>query len=457
MSVSSIQRTTADWQKLDSSHYLHPFTDFKELGEQGSRIITRADGAYIFDNEGNQILDGMSGLWCCSLGYGRSEIADAVYQQLQELPYYNSFFQCAHPPSIELATRLASVAPAHINNVFFTGSGSEANDTVLRFVRRYWDLVKRPEKRKVISRQNAYHGSTIAGASLGGMGFMHKQFETLSYIAHVEQPYWFTEGGDLDPAAFGLQAARSLEQKIQELGADTVAAFIAEPVQGAGGVIVPPESYWPEISRICDEYDVLLIADEVICGFGRLGEWFGSDYYHLKPDFMPFAKAVTNGYQPLGGVMVGDRCAEVLKTDGGEFAHGYTYSGHPAACAAALATLDVLEKEAIIPTVRDQLAPYLQGRWAELAEHPLVGETRGVGFVAALELVADKDKRTRFDEDGSTGTLCKLACIESGLVMRSVGDTMIIAPPLVLSIEQIDELIDKAWRALDLTAERVAR
>lgn len=457
MTALSQTRATSEWQNLDRSHYLHPFTDFKELGEQGSRIITRADGAYIFDNDGNQILDGMSGLWCCSLGYGRTEIADAVHQQLQELPYYNSFFQCAHPPSIELASRLAQVAPDHVNNVFFTGSGSEANDTVLRFVRRYWDLIERPEKRMVISRKNAYHGSTIAGASLGGMGFMHKQFETLGYIAHVDQPYWFTEGGDLDPAEFGLQAARSLENKILELGADNVAAFIAEPVQGAGGVIVPPDTYWPEISRICSEYDVLLIADEVICGFGRLGEWFGSDYFNLKPDFMSFAKAVTNGYQPLGGVMVGDRCAQVLKSDGGEFAHGYTYSGHPAACAAALATLSILERDDIIPTVKNVSAPYLQQRWAELGSHPLVGETRGAGFVAALELVADKESRVRFDEDGSAGTICKLACVESGLVMRSVGDTMIISPPLVLTTEQIDELMTKAWQALELTAARVAQ
>ncbi len=456
MSSNIAARDSAAWQALDSSHYLHPFTDFKELAQQGSRIITRAEGAYIYDSEDAKILDGMSGLWCCSLGYGQDRIADAVYRQLQELPYYNSFFQCAHPPVIELARRLTEVAPAHINNVFFTGSGSEANDTCLRIVRRYWDLCEKPGKRFVISRKNAYHGSTIAGASLGGMGFMHKQFETLSYVAHVDQPYWFGEGGDMDPAEFGLQAARSLEQKIQELGADQVAAFIAEPIQGAGGVIIPPDSYWPEIKRICAEHDVLIISDEVICGFGRTGQWFGADYFDVQADLMPFAKAVTNGYQPLGGVLVGDRCAEVLKSGGGEFAHGYTYSGHPAACAAALATLDILQEEQVIERVREDLGPYLQQRWAELADHPLVGETRGAGFLAAMELVADKESRARFDEDGTAGTTCRNFSVANGLVMRAVGDTMIAAPPLTLEREQVDELVDKARLALDLAAQALA-
>lgn len=455
MATSVQQRNKADWQQLDSSHYMHPFTDFRELGEKGSRIITRAEGAYIYDSEGHKMLDGMSGLWCCSLGYGQQSIAEAVYRQLQELPYYNSFFQCAHPPVIELARRLADVAPDHINNVFFTGSGSEANDTCLRIVRRFWDLCGKPSKRHVIGRKNGYHGSTIAGASLGGMSGMHKQFEALSYISHVDQPYWFGEGGDMEPGEFGLRAAASLQRRIEELGADNVAAFIAEPIQGAGGVIVPPDSYWPEVRRICAENDVLLISDEVICGFGRTGEWFGADYYDVQADLMPFAKAVTNGYQPLGGVLVGDRISDVLKSDGGEFTHGYTYSGHPAACAAALATLDIMQDQGIIQRVKDN-APYLQQRWSELASHPLVGEARGVGFVAALELVSDKAARARFDEDRGAGALCRDLSVQNGLVMRAVGDTMIIAPPLTLSREQIDELVEKAGRTLDALVPALA-
>lgn len=448
-------RTTAEWQSMDAGHYLHPFTNFKDQVERGSRVITRAEGAYIYTSDNQKILDGMSGLWCCNLGYGQQEIADAVAAQLAELPFYNSFFQCAHPPSIELSAKLAEVAAPHMNNVFFTGSGSEANDTVIRMVHRYWDLLDQPERKIFISRKNGYHGSTIAGASLGGMSGMHSQFTRLPYVHHVDQPYWFGEGGDMSPEEFGLKAARSLETKIQELGANKVAAFIAEPIQGAGGVIVPPSTYWPEIKRICNEYGILLVTDEVICGFGRTGHWFGADYFNVQPDLMPFAKGVTNGYQPLGGVMVGDRVAGVLKTQGGEFAHGFTYSGHPAACAAALATIKILQRDKVIDQVRESKGAYLQDKWATLLDHPIVGEVRGVGFVGALELVKDKSSRARFDDDCSAGAACRDACVENGLVMRAVGDTMIIAPPLTMSHGEIDELVDKARKALDATAKKM--
>ena len=440
----------------DREHLLHPFTDFHDLGRQGTRVITSADGAYINDIDGHRMLDGMSGLWCCNLGYSRKEISDAIYKQLNELPFYNSFFQCTTVPSIELADALAEVTPAGMNNVFFTGSGSEANDTNLRIIRRFWDLQDQPQKRYVISRKNAYHGSTIGGASLGGMSGMHKQFQALDYIEHVQQPYWFGEGGDLSPEEFGVQAARSLDEKIQELGPEKVAAFIAEPIQGAGGVIIPPETYWPEVKKVLDQYDILLVMDEVIFGFGRTGEWFGSDYYGLKPDLMTFAKAVTNGYFPLGGTMVGDRVADVIKARGGEFTHGYTYSAHPAACMAGLATLNILRDEKIIENVRDNTGPYLAKRWAELADHPIVGEARSLGLVGAIELVKDKGSRARFDDDCTAGGICRDMSIKNGLVMRATGDTMIIAPPLIITPEQVDELVEKAHRALDATAKALA-
>ena len=447
-------RSRQDWQELDKDHHLHPFTDHKALHEKRSRIITRAEGSYIFDADGNRILDGMSGLWCVNVGYGQQSLIDAATRQLQELPYYNNFFQCAHPPSIELAALLQEVSQPHINRVFFAGSGSESNDTVVRMVRTYWDLMGQPQRHTIISRKNAYHGSTVAAASLGGMKPMHRQSGLpIPGIEHIDQPYWFGSDRSLSPDEFGLVTARALEDKILELGADKVAAFIGEPVQGAGGVIIPPATYWPEIQRICDEYGILLISDEVITGFGRLGEWFGADYYGIKPDLMPFAKGVTSGYLPLGGVLVGDRVADVMIDKGGEFFHGYTYSGHPAACAVAIANIQLLREQGLVDRVKNDIGPYLQERWAGLGEHPLVGETRMVGLMGALELVANKETLERFPEKRGAGTVCRDIFVENGLVLRAVGDTMVCAPPLVLSNEEADELVDKTWACLDLAAK----
>lgn len=445
-------RSRSEWQDLDRDHYLHPFTDHKDLGKKKSRIITRANGVYIFDADGNKILDGMSGLWCVNTGYGRDEIVAAVEKQLRELPYYNSFFQCAHPPSIELSRMLVEVTQRQFNHVFFTGSGSESIDTIIRMVRQYWQLLGQPRRQTIIARINAYHGSTVGGASLGGMKPMHGQGGTpLGGIEHIAQPYWFGSDRKLSPEEFGLQAARELDRKIIELGVENVAAFVAEPIQGAGGVVIPPDTYWPEIQKICDSHGILLVTDEVICGFGRLGAWFGADYYGVKPDLMTFAKGVTSGYLPLGGVMVGDRVSDVLIEKGGEFYHGYTYSGHPACCAAAISTLQILHREKLIERVRDDIGPYLQKKWHGLAEHPIVGETRMVGLMGALELVKSKSPLTKFNSDEGVGTKCRDILVNNGLVMRAVGDTIVVAPPLVLTHAEADELIDKAWKCLDLT------
>jgi putrescine aminotransferase len=448
-------RTTAAWQQLDRQHYLHPFTDYKFLHAKGTRVIVKAEGVYLYDSEGNRILDGMAGLWCVNVGYGRRELAEAAYRQLLELPYYNSFFQTAHPPAIELARQLVDLTPPQFNRVFFTGSGSEGNDTVVRLVRRYWDLLGQPERKVIISRVNAYHGSTMAGASLGGMAFMHEQGGLpIPAIVHIAQPYWYADGGDLSPHEFGLRTARELEKKILELGAHRVAAFIGEPIQGAGGVIIPPDSYWPEIQRICDRHGILLVADEVICGFGRTGHWFGSNLYGIRPDLMTLAKGLSSGYLPIGAVMVADRVADVLIDKGGEFAHGYTYSGHPVACAVASVNLEIIRAEQLVSRTRDELGPHLAAKWRQLAEHPLVGEARSVGLIGALELVRDKRARRFFDKRGEVGTICRDFCFQSGLIMRAVRDTMIVSPPLVITREQVDELAEKAWRCLDLTLAR---
>ena len=449
-------RSGSEWQDLDRQHYLHPFTDHKELGEKKSRIITRADGVYIYDADGNEILDGMSGLWCVNIGYGRDELVAAAERQMRELPYYNSFFQCAHPPSIELSKVLGEVTPPQFNRVFYTGSGSESIDTMIRMVWRYWDLQDQPERKVIIARKNAYHGSTIAGASLGGMSPMHKQGGVLHNIEHIEQPYWFGSDRTMSPEEFGLHAARALEKKIEEIGADKIAAFVGEPIQGAGGVIVPPDTYWPEIQRICREHGILLVTDEVICGFGRLGEWFGADYYGIEPDLMTFAKGVTSGYLPLGGVMVSDKVANALIDKGGEFYHGYTYSGPPASCAVAIETIRIMQREKLVERARDDIGPYLQEKWATLAEHPMVGETRMVGMMGALELVKDKASLERFDEDDGVGTICRDFLVNNGLVMRAVGDTIVTAPPLTRPRDQVDEQVAKAWKCLDLTHKAVS-
>jgi len=451
------KRSREDWQELDKNHYLHPFTDHKELHKRRSQIITRADGVYIYDADDKKILDGMSGLWCVNAGYGRQEIIAAAAEQMQELPYYNSFFQCSNPPAIELSALLQEISQPQFKRIFFAGSGSESNDTIVRMVRTYWDLMGQPERHTIISRNNAYHGSTVAAASLGGMKAMHKQSGLpIPGIVHVEQPYWFGSDRSMSVDEFGLAAARSIEDKIKEIGPDKVAAFIGEPIQGAGGVIVPPDSYWPEVQRICDEYGILLISDEVITGFGRLGEWFGADYFKIRPDFMPFAKGVTSGYLPLGGVFVSDRVADVLIDKGGEFFHGYTYSGHPVACAVAIANLKLIQSENLVARIRDDIGPYLQQKWRALGDHPLVGDTRMVGLMGALEIVENKDTLQRFDEKRGVGTICREKLLANGVCMRAVGDTVICAPPFVLSHAEADEMIEATWKALDLTQQALS-
>ncbi len=459
MTAQSNIYPTAALQAADAAHHIHPFTDTQALNSEGSRIITHAEGVWLTDSDGNRILDGMAGLWCVQVGHGRQEIADAVHRQMSELSYYNTFFKTTHPPAVALSEKLAEIAPAHMNRVFFCSSGSEANDTVFRMVRYYWDQMGKPEKKAIIGRWNGYHGSTLAGTSLGGMKAMHDQGDLpVPGVHHIDQPYWYGEGGDMNPDEFGLHVARMLEQKIDEIGEDKVAAFIAEPIQGAGGVIIPPETYWPEIKRILSERDILFVADEVICGFGRLGTWFGSDFYGLEPDLMPIAKGLTSGYLPMGGVLVSDRVAEGLIDKGGEFYHGYTYSGHPACAAAALANLEIIQKEDLVGFVADKIGPYLQRRWLALGDHPLVGEARMTGLVGALELAPNKSNRgQKFADEGTVGTLCRDISFQNGMVMRAVRDSMIISPPLVLTEEEADQLIAIARKTLDDTYVELKR
>jgi putrescine aminotransferase len=393
-----------------------------------------------------------------NVGYGRTSISDAVYRQMETLPFYNSFFNTTNVPAVRLAATLAELAPPGFAHVFFTSSGSEANDTMVRMVRRYWDVLDQPQRQLIISRHNAYHGSTMAGASLGGMAAMHAQGGLpIPGIVHIGQPNFAQAGRGLSEAEFGLVAARWLEQKILEAGPDKVAAFIGEPVQGAGGVIIPPPTYWPEVQRICDKYGVLLVADEVICGFGRLGRWFGSELMGIRPDLITFAKGVTSGYVPLGGVLVGSRVARALIDKGGDFNHGFTYSGHPVACAAALENIRILRNERLVEKVAVETGPHLKSVFAQLAGHPLVGHAESCGLVAGLNLVRRKGRLAHdcepFGDPHAVGMVCRGHMFDNGVIMRAVGDRMIVAPPLVTTRTQIDEMAARIWFCLDLTLD----
>jgi len=440
---------TKELQALDAAHHMHPFTAGGELADKGARIITRANGVYLHDSEGNEILDGMAGLWCVNIGYGRAELADVAAQQMKQLCYYNTFFQTTHVPAIALAQKIAELTPDKLNHIFFASSGSEANDTNIRLVRTYWATKGKPEKKIIISRKNAYHGSSVGSGSLGGMTPMHEQGGLpIPDIIHINQPNWWAEGGDKSPEEFGIAKAKELEEVIMGQGENRIAAFIAEPIQGAGGVIIPPDTYWPEIQRICDKYEILLIADEVICGFGRTGNWFGSQTMGIKPHIMTIAKGLSSGYQPIGGSIVCDEVAEVIGS--GEFNHGYTYSGHPVASAVALENIRLLEEENILDHVRKVAAPALKEMWHNLGDHPLVGETTIVGMMASLALTPNKESRAKFAmEAGTAGFTCRERCFANNLIMRHVYDRMVISPPLVITPEEIKEMGKRARSALD--------
>jgi putrescine aminotransferase len=449
---------TKHWQAIDAAHHIHPFSDTAALNKEGVRVITRAEGVYLWDSEGKKIIDGMSGLWCVQIGYGNKEVADAGCEALHTLPYYNHFFKTTNPYTAELAAKLATLLPDGHERVLFASSGSEANDSALKLIRYYWNLKKKPQKKIHLSRELAYHGVTMAAASLSGLTPMHPQFDLpLAGFEKVPTPYWFgaeAHGhGDIAPEEFGTLIAKKLEEKILELGADNVASFSAEPVQGAGGVIFPPSTYWAEANRICKKYDVLLHADEVITGFGRTGEWFGSITYGIEPDILTMAKGLSSGYQPISAISLGSRMGDTIVNANEELVHGYTYSGHPVASAVALKNLEVMENLKLVPRVKNEIGPYLQRRLREtFAGHPIVGEVRGIGLLAAIELVPNPKKRAFFSDVGSVGTLCRNYCFGSGLVSRAIRDTMVLAPPLIVSESEIEEMIAKLKAAIDNTA-----
>ncbi|MCY4038853.1 MAG: aminotransferase [Hyphomicrobiales bacterium] len=450
---------TRHWQDLDARYHFHSFLNPTEMARGNVHVIVEAEGVYLRDSEGKKILDGMAGLWCVQVGYGREDLARTAYEATKALPYYNTLFVTTTPPAAELAAKLATLTPSGCDYIFFANSGSEANDSAVKFIRYFWNLEGAKQKKTIISRQRAYHGVTMAASSLSGLQPMHPQFDLpLDGFVHVTAPYGFENGVGLkdgpDAEAFAHQAAASLEEKILELGADNVAAFIGEPVMGAGGVIIPPPGYWGEIQRICKKYDVLLHVDEVICGFGRTGNWFGCDTFDIQPDLISMAKGLSSGYQPISAVALGKRMSETFLKADEELVHGFTYSGHPVAAAVALKNLEVIESEGLATRAGGDIGDYFAKHLEQLNDHPLVGETRSVGLMGAIELVEDKSTRKRFDEKKEAGKTCRNNCFAGGLIMRAVGDTMVLSPPLTITQAELDELFALARAALDKTASQ---
>lgn len=445
---------TQNIQALDNAHHLHPFTVHHELRDQSPRVINRAEGVYLWDSDGNRIIDGMAGLWCTQVGYGVEELADIASEAIKSLSYYNTFFQTTTPAVAKLSELVASKTPADLNQIFFASSGSEANDSAIKLIKYYWNLKGKPNKKAIISRERSYHGTTIGAASLTGLPFMHDIFDLpLPGIHHIgPTPHFYEYGHEGESEeAFAERCAKALEDKILDLGPENVAAFIGEPVMGAGGLMVPPKGYWQKIEAICRRYDVLLWSDEVICGFGRTGSWFGCQTYGYTPDIITMAKGLSSGYVPISALALNDEIANTIVNSDDEMAHGFTYSGHPVCCSVAIRNIELIEEWALVGERGDKTAAHFQSRLAELEGHPLVGQTRGVGMLGALELVKDKSSKQRFEPEGHAGATCRGNCFNIGVIMRAVGDTMFLSPPLVITKDEIDEMFNLIRISLDLT------
>jgi len=454
-------------EELDRQTVFHPSTHLKNHAHgltDGPRIMERGDDITLTDHKGNQFVDAFAGLYCNNIGYNRPEISEAISQQAQKLAFYHAYVGHSHEPLIRLSERLIRMAPAGMSKVYYGSSGSDANETQTKLVWYYNNILGRPEKKKIISRHRAYHGSSVTSGSMTGLPAFHNAFDLpLARIKHTTTPhyYWGHADGESEHD-FAKRCANNLEQMILDEGPDTVAAFIGEPILGTGGIIPPPEGYWPAIQEVLRKYDVLLIADEVVTGFGRIGTDFGCDYYGIEPDLMTVAKGLTSGYLPLSGVLVGDKVWNVLEQGAdqfGPFGHGYTYSAHPLCVAAANANLDVIEREGLTGNARD-VGNYFQQQLHEVFDaHPLVGEVRGEGLLGAVEFVADRAGRQAFRSDLKVGARIATACNERGLIARAMpnGDILGFAPPLTVSREQIDDIVDRAKQAVDAVTNELSR
>jgi putrescine aminotransferase len=434
-------------RRLDEAHHLHPFTDHRALHKAGTHVIRSAHGSTLVGEDGREILDGLAGLWCTNVGYGRQEIVDAVTEQMKAVAFYPSFFNTTTEPAIRLAARLAELSPARLDHVIFCNSGSEANETALKLIRGYWKLRGRPEKKKILSRTFAYHGVGLATTSLTGLASCLDPFDLpLPGFLHVPGPLAY--GSGKSPEEYGRWCIEETERVIAREGAGTIAAFFAEPVQGAGGVIVPPAGYLAALRELCRRHEILFVADEVITGFGRLGAWFASELWSLDPDLMTLAKGITSGYVPLGATLVADEIAETL-SNGGYLAHGFTYTGHPVGCAAGLANLAILEREKLIDRVRDDVGPRFLALLRETAAHPAVAETRGFGLIGALELKRPQKGPHAGAAPNSLGPAVHALAREEGVLVRGIRDLVAMSPPFVVTHAELERMFALLRRALD--------
>ncbi|HEV7368792.1 aspartate aminotransferase family protein [Arenibaculum sp.] len=439
----------------DVAYQLHSYTNLRAHEEQGPLVITRGEGVYVFDDDGKRYLEGMAGLWCASLGFDEQRLVEAAIRQMRRLPFYHGFTGKSHDPSIELAERLVRLAPVPMSKAFLANSGSEANDTAVKMVWYYNNAVGRPEKKKIISRQKGYHGVTVAAASLTGLPANHRAFDLpIARILHTSCPHHYRFArADESEEAFATRCAEELDALILAEGPETVAAFIAEPVMGAGGVLVPPATYFAKIQEVLRRHDVLMIADEVICGFGRTGNRWGSETFDIAPDIITMAKALSAAYMPISAVLISEKIYEAVKRQSdeiGTFGHGFTYSGHPVAAAVAVETLDIYEERDIVGHVRT-VGPHLQQRLRALGGHPLVGEVSGIGLIAAVEMVRDKTSKESLDPKLATGPRLVRFAQDRGVILRAMGDRVAFSPPLVISEREIDEMVSGFAGALDDT------
>jgi putrescine aminotransferase len=454
---ATLSNRTKFWQSQDAEHHIHPFTPHPTLRERGVRMITGGKGVYLEDSEGNKILDGMAGLWCTQIGYGNDEMADVAAEAMRKLAYYNLFFMTSNPYATELAAKISEKAPGNISQILFACSGSEAVDSAYKLIKYYWNLKGQPQRKQFIAREGAYHGSTTVAASLSGLSGMHPQFDLpIEGIHHVgPTPCYNKYGEGLSEEEFTNKCVQAVEDKILEVGPENVAAFVGEPVMGAGGMLPPPEGYWKKMEAVCRKYGVLLWADEVICGWGRTGEWFGSQYYDIEPDVITMAKGLSSGYMPISAVGLGGDIAYEVANSEDEMVHGFTYSGHPVACAVALKNIEIMEREGLVGDAAQDRIEYFRKGIMSLTDHPLIGDVRHIGMLGALEMVKNKETRELFPEDLEIGFKCREHCFNTGLIMRHVGNSMILCPPLTISNNEIDELVEKALDALDLTAKEI--